>query len=114
MIRRPPRSTRTDTLFPYTTLFRSWVQVGALFELFSNGTGEAFLNGKIEDPSLAAPLYISAFRQEDGSYNVVWSRPTRRRDLASEMARKADDALPPLPGEGETADRTSTRLNSST
>src|SRR3546814_4956687 len=24
MIRRPPRSTRSDTLFPYTTLFRSW------------------------------------------------------------------------------------------
>src|SRR3546814_21023669 len=24
MIRRPPISTRTDTLFPYTTLFRSW------------------------------------------------------------------------------------------
>src|SRR3546814_18213710 len=24
MIRLPPRSTRTDTLFPYTTLFRSW------------------------------------------------------------------------------------------
>src|SRR3546814_17762909 len=35
MIRRPPRSTRTDTLFPYTTLFRSrspapaeWLPVG--------------------------------------------------------------------------------------
>src|SRR3546814_12991453 len=29
MIRRPPRSTRTDTLFPYTTLFRSgdWLQI---------------------------------------------------------------------------------------
>src|SRR3546814_2774731 len=27
MIRRPPRSTRTDTLFPYTTLFRSVAQV---------------------------------------------------------------------------------------
>src|SRR3546814_16415208 len=27
MIRRPPRSTRTDTLFPYTTLFRSGVTV---------------------------------------------------------------------------------------
>src|SRR3546814_2585334 len=27
MIRRPPRSTRTDTLFPYTTLFRSLVSV---------------------------------------------------------------------------------------
>src|SRR3546814_9511295 len=26
MIRRPPRSTRTDTLFPYTTLFRSGLQ----------------------------------------------------------------------------------------
>src|SRR3546814_7784310 len=25
MLRRPPRSTRTDTLFPYTTLFRSFV-----------------------------------------------------------------------------------------
>src|SRR3546814_14604446 len=30
MIRRPPRSTRTDTLFPYTTLFRSpWAHVTA-------------------------------------------------------------------------------------
>src|SRR3546814_14596458 len=31
MIRRPPRSTRTDTLFPYTTLFRSdrdWAAIG--------------------------------------------------------------------------------------
>src|SRR3546814_7720155 len=28
MIRRPPRSTRTDTLFPYTTLFRSLRQTG--------------------------------------------------------------------------------------
>src|SRR3546814_10874519 len=27
MIRRPPRSTRTDTLFPYTTLFRSTILV---------------------------------------------------------------------------------------
>src|SRR3546814_13768377 len=29
MIRRPPRSTRTDTLFPYTTLFRSPEGAGA-------------------------------------------------------------------------------------
>src|SRR3546814_1363271 len=29
MIRRPPRSTRTDTLFPYTTLFRSSQRVRA-------------------------------------------------------------------------------------
>src|SRR3546814_9299969 len=32
MIRRPPRSTLTDTLFPYTTLFRSLVPLG--LELF--------------------------------------------------------------------------------
>src|SRR3546814_3151489 len=30
MIRRPPRSTRTDTLFPYTTLFRSLSQAAVL------------------------------------------------------------------------------------
>src|SRR3546814_3687082 len=30
MIRRPPRSTRTDTLFPYTTLFRSIAWSGRL------------------------------------------------------------------------------------
>src|SRR3546814_10536061 len=30
MIRRPPRSTRTDTLFPYTTLFRSSIPPTAL------------------------------------------------------------------------------------
>src|SRR3546814_5925650 len=29
MIRRPPRSTRTDTLFPYTTLFRSAARVSS-------------------------------------------------------------------------------------
>src|SRR3546814_12458423 len=32
MIRRPPRSTRTDTLFPYTTLFRSRGGVGVIVE----------------------------------------------------------------------------------
>src|SRR3546814_14468250 len=47
MIRRPPRSTRTDTLFPYTTLFRSpphddtghtWHHPDAvLFDLVKNG-----------------------------------------------------------------------------
>src|SRR3546814_16275479 len=30
MIRRPPRSTRTDSFFPYTTLFRSWQIAGAV------------------------------------------------------------------------------------
>src|SRR3546814_14830266 len=34
MIGRPPRSTRTDTLFPYTTLFRSRHHEAALLALF--------------------------------------------------------------------------------
>src|SRR3546814_11664894 len=42
MIRRPPRSTRTDTLFPYTTLFRSskvsqlGTGYGILFEIYAH------------------------------------------------------------------------------
>src|SRR3546814_8980861 len=36
MIRRPPRSTRTDTLFPYTTLFRSAIAD----TIFDDGAGE--------------------------------------------------------------------------
>src|SRR3546814_17186527 len=36
MLRRPPRSTRTDTLFPYTTLFRS--KVSAHYVLDEDGT----------------------------------------------------------------------------
>src|SRR3546814_4950538 len=31
MVRRPPRSTRTDTLFPYTTLFRSLTSQACIF-----------------------------------------------------------------------------------
>src|SRR3546814_17607163 len=34
MIRRPPRSTRTDTLFPYTTLFRSWLTNKTIFSYY--------------------------------------------------------------------------------
>src|SRR3546814_11145353 len=43
MIRRPPRSTRTDTLFPYTTLFRSLRLMGlsrTLFIHFRHGAGD--------------------------------------------------------------------------
>src|SRR3546814_2616827 len=42
MIRRPPRSTRTDTLFPYTTLFRS-----NAFEVDA-GTFEGAVDWRIE------------------------------------------------------------------
>src|SRR3546814_13194243 len=39
MIRRPPRSTRTDTLFPYTTLFRSAGTVGGVLQRGGVGGG---------------------------------------------------------------------------
>src|SRR3546814_19930571 len=51
MIRRPPRSTRTDTLFPYTTLFRSWFNrtvrlIGSFFYYeFTNIQLTRFTNG---------------------------------------------------------------------
>src|SRR3546814_13924280 len=39
MIRRPPRSTRTDTLFPYTTLFRSGEEEAILDESTETAPG---------------------------------------------------------------------------
>src|SRR3546814_2904066 len=43
MIRRPPRSTRTDTLFPYTTLFRSAEQRAVDFSIvLAKGRAEPF------------------------------------------------------------------------
>src|SRR3546814_3658231 len=40
MIRRPPRSTRTDTLFPYTTLFRSAVNARDAMQAQAAKTGK--------------------------------------------------------------------------
>src|SRR3546814_2669448 len=53
MIRRPPRSTRTDTLFPYTTLFRS-----ALTELSDLGRVSVATEGK-RRIIMVNPLLIS-------------------------------------------------------
>src|SRR3546814_5941947 len=52
MIRRPPRSTRTDTLFPYTTLFRSSIVLypDSMADLF--GSDES----KAPEPAKDAPL----------------------------------------------------------
>src|SRR3546814_20065181 len=50
MIRRPPRSTRTDTLFPYTTLFRSAIadEVVDLGPRAGSGGGEVVYQGDLE------------------------------------------------------------------
>src|SRR3546814_11758672 len=42
MRRRPPRSTRTDTLFPYTALFRSAAAVGGQAHVVGQQSGERF------------------------------------------------------------------------
>src|SRR3546814_8273296 len=56
MIRRPPRSTRTDTLFPDTTLFRSHQLAGQLGT--DKGAGHPF------PPGSDAPLQVAAEPQD--------------------------------------------------
>src|SRR3546814_19879905 len=46
MIRRPPRSTRTDTLFPYTTLFRSIIGAESAQRLTDNFGREVAAAGR--------------------------------------------------------------------
>ena len=85
---------------------RSWVKVGALWEYASNETGEMFLSGRIDDPSLDKPLDVALFNQDDGSYNVAWRRPKAKRSLPT--ATNDESALPSLPGfdeEGEQEQR---------
>src|SRR3546814_5529510 len=53
MLRRPPRSTRTDTLFPYTTLFRSGL-VARFARAFSR-FGPRLIHG-----CLSVPPFVSA------------------------------------------------------
>src|SRR3546814_1960596 len=58
MIRRPPRSTRTDTLFPYTTLFRSWTVAVSFLEASSPSKNVA--PGNHADP-VVVPLCATPF-----------------------------------------------------
>src|SRR3546814_19194394 len=67
MIRRPPRSTRTDTLFPYTTLFRSpyvrqTVQNGRNLNYNSGGGISAEVNVDVGDHVLTS---VTAWRRWD-------------------------------------------------
>src|SRR3546814_11455686 len=95
LIRRPPRSTRTDTLFPYTTLFRSPVN-GVLRIFEPRGTDAQrttfALIGQGSGAYKAEPVFIDV--PED------WS--VRGKDGNAEIEPE-DFAL----------DRKSTRLNSS-
>src|SRR3546814_1658678 len=60
MIRRPPRSTRTDTLFPYTTLFRSARGIG-----FATATMLAEAGSRVALVDLDAAALGEAERSEE-------------------------------------------------
>src|SRR3546814_21182708 len=50
MTRRPPRSYRTATLFPYTTLFRSAVEGGELRQVVAHHPGRAAMGEEVLHP----------------------------------------------------------------
>ncbi len=77
----------------------TWVKVGAVWEYHSNETGEVFFSGRIDDPSLSAPIDISLFSGEGESYDVAWRRPQRKRS-APPAAQLGEDGLPPIPAAG--------------
>src|SRR3546814_8050872 len=97
MIRRPPRSTRTDTLFPYTTLFRS---VGLRRVLVVDRLAGVLLQVQALDADLAGLAVLEV--EHDGP-------------LADDGVKVLRDliALRQVGVEVVLADRKSTRLNSS-
>src|SRR3546814_4266714 len=79
MIRRPPRSKRTDTPFPYTTLFRS-LQCLA-------GHRRAASGGVVERGNDAPPLCHACPGRNDGAHFVVEAHESHRVALAQEQQR---------------------------
>src|SRR3546814_14878217 len=97
MIRRPPRSTRTDTLFPYPPLFRSHLDRG-IREVRPDEVPERH---PVEKPALLAPAPIA-----DGHLLLRESASASSRHLAVPDDRLSPNLWP-------CRDRKSTRLNSS-
>src|SRR3546814_11786009 len=98
MIRRPPISTRTDTLFPYTTLFRS---VPVLAHL--DGICHTFVHSAA-DPAMAEALALNAKMRRTG---ICGSMETLLIDTGYDRAAALVGKLL------DSGDRKSTRLNSS-
>src|SRR3546814_10265002 len=116
MIRRPPRSTRTDTLFPYTTLFRS-----PLID-FGNSFWKSSLAIQ-EFPGLAAAGMKSRSKYGIGFFSIFMLGDlvrviSRRFDRDTQSARVLEfrHGLGSRPNlrNADPKDRKSTRLNSST
>src|SRR3546814_5432460 len=86
MIRRPPRSTRTDTLFPYTTLFRSRRQ-GASAE---NGTAPAGLEWRTG----SRLRRCAGLRNLPRPFSSAYATPARHRPTAHFRTFKPDTRRP--------------------
>src|SRR3546814_19369470 len=102
MIRRPPRSTHTDTLFPYTTLFRSIPRV-------------ELMRPSRNDYMRSADLFESSWEEIDrASFIALWTQEaeTLRQKVDTETLRLATGLLLPI-WSALPRDRKSTRLNSS-
>src|SRR3546814_17648697 len=83
MIRRPPRATRTDTLFPYTTLFRSPHYIYEHFYLMiqaaSCGLGVAISPRMIVENEIRSGRLVAPYGFIDGKFNIVmWIAPYLR------------------------------------
>ena len=81
-----------------------WVQIGALWQAVAkNTTGEMFLQGSIDDPSLPEPLSIALFGSEADGFRVAWRRP-QPRDAFAPLNRGAprgsDEGAGPGSGSG--------------
>src|SRR3546814_17776962 len=108
MIRPPPRSTRTDTLFPYTTLFRS--QSSRLPERPRLHPSKDICQLEPR-PRHPAPAHVILLGEANRAVApVAVDRPAREPGYASKILH-SDEALAWRRGLGR--DRKSTRLNSS-
>src|SRR3546814_3614012 len=84
MIRRPPRTRRTDTLFPYTTLFRSERAVGVP-ELQQQHAGEdhgadAQRRGRDAAPGIAIDQRRQQHSRDHGELEAASHQPRRRSE----------------------------------
>src|SRR3546814_7160629 len=89
MNRRPPRSTRTDTLFPYTTLFRSRIvftspSLSGLWAAVGAGLGVTIRTPE-GLPAPLAPLDADCGLPELGSTEVSLHRADRSEEHTSEL-----------------------------
>ncbi|MCP3731293.1 DUF736 domain-containing protein [Sphingomonas sp. MG17] len=87
-----------------------WVQVGALWQAEArHTTGEVFLQGSIDDPSLAEPLPIALFGTVEEGYRVAWRRPQRRDDFGPSVRSGRSDEAGDGQGQGGFGESTAGR-----